>query len=95
MKHSFASIWGSDLRWMHFISPTIHIPLQAVVLSADRAAHMRVKRGEYESFPIELAIVRVWEPNPPQGTEALEWLLLTNEPAETPEGVGHVARWYA
>jgi hypothetical protein len=37
--------------------------------------------------PSSLAInvVRVWEPKPPEGEEAVEWYLYTTEPVETPE----------
>lgn len=45
--------------------------------------------------PIEAWVVRAWEPNPPKGVEALEWLLLTSVPvtswADAQERVG----WYA
>jgi hypothetical protein len=36
------------------------------------------KLGEYASEPLELWVVRVWEPNTPAGEEPLEWILLTN-----------------
>lgn len=50
------------------------------------------KSGEYAEEP--LWIVRVWEPNPPQGQERLEWFLLTNEPVDTFEQACRVIRWY-
>lgn len=36
------------------------------------------KLGEYAAEPLELWVVRVWEPNTPVGEEPLEWMLLTN-----------------
>ncbi len=30
---------------------------------------------------LDLTLIRVWEPNPPEGEPAVEWLLITNEPA--------------
>jgi hypothetical protein len=47
---------------------------------------------------IELNAVRVWEPEPPNGEEPVEWFLLTNEPIETDDDVCAVvdhyrARW--
>jgi Transposase DNA-binding len=43
---------------------------------------------------LQLSLVRVWEPAPPAGQEPIEWLLLTNEPCETPEEIGHVVDLY-
>ena len=47
---------------------------------------------------ITMNVVRVWEPAPPDGEQAIEWVLLTNEPIATPEQqlaiVDHYrARW--
>lgn len=52
------------------------------------------KSGEYANHPLPLWIVRVWEPNPPEGQERLEWFLLTNEPVETFEDAWRVTGWY-
>jgi hypothetical protein len=39
-----------------------------------------------ESSPtITINVVRVWEPKPPEGEAAIEWILLTSEPISTPE----------
>jgi hypothetical protein len=43
---------------------------------------------------LSLNLVRVWEPHPPAGEQAVEWLLLTNEPCETPEEVGRIVDLY-
>jgi len=63
---------------------------------AERTAHLRVSvshvwlRSSYQpghsrgSRPaIECWVVRVWEANPPQGVEALEWFLLCDQRIET------------
>jgi hypothetical protein len=39
--------------------------------------------------------VRVWEANPPQGQEAVEWILLTSEPVEQLEDALRIAGYYA
>lgn len=36
------------------------------------------RAGEYEEKPLAMWAVRVWEPNPPEGEDAVEWILLTN-----------------
>lgn len=43
---------------------------------------------------LTLGFVRVWEPNPPEGEEPVEWLLITNEPSETPEEIVRVVDLY-
>lgn len=45
--------------------------------------------------PIPCWVVRVWEPEPPEGIEALEWILLCDGPVSTPEEVVQVALQYA
>ncbi len=50
--------------------------------------------GEYANEPLALWAVRVWEPHPPAGEEALEWILLTNVPVTTPEDARERVTWY-
>jgi len=54
-----------------------------------------VRKGEYPRVPIAITVVRVWEADPPAGTAALEWLLLTNLAATTPAEIRQVADYYA
>jgi hypothetical protein len=42
-----------------------------------------------------LWVLRVWEPQPPEGTEALEWVLLSTLPAQTDEQLRLRRDWYA
>jgi len=50
--------------------------------------------GEYEKKPLTLWVVRVWEEHPPEGKEAVEWLLLTSDPAGQRQAAWEVASWY-
>lgn len=43
---------------------------------------------------IQLNVVRVWEPTPPPGEAAVEWLLYTSEPIDTAEQILQVVDWY-
>jgi hypothetical protein len=57
-----------------------------------------LKSRDGSSPTIAINVVRVWEPAPPEGEAAVEWVLLTNEPISTPEQqlaiVDHYrARW--
>lgn len=47
---------------------------------------------------LDVNVVRVWEPNAPEGEKPVEWLLITSEPIETTEDLERVvdiyrARW--
>ena len=50
--------------------------------------------GDYANQPLTLWAVRVWEPNPPAGAEALEWILLTNVPVITVADALQRIQWY-
>lgn len=39
-------------------------------------------------------VLRVWEPDPPQGVEALEWVLLTSVPTQSVEEASERVQWY-
>ena len=48
---------------------------------------------QYE--PLRVWLVRVWEPNPPAGVDALEWILLSTRVAETAKQLRTCRDWYA
>jgi hypothetical protein len=52
------------------------------------------RRGDHGKDPLPMWVVRVWEVDPPEGEERLEWFLLTNEPVETFEEAYRVVDWY-
>ena len=54
----------------------------------------RNRRGEHGKGPLSVWIVRVWEPDPPPGCEALEWFLLTNHRVKTAADARRVKSWY-
>jgi hypothetical protein len=43
---------------------------------------------------VQTWVVRVWEPEPPEGEEPLEWVLLTSVPVESVEQAWQCADWY-
>lgn len=66
------------------------------------STRVELKKPHYvpASLPesLELWLVRVWEPAPPDGETPVEWMLLTTEPCETAEEIIRVvdlyrARW--
>jgi hypothetical protein len=52
------------------------------------------KAGVHGDQPLLLWIVRVWEPNPPEGVERMEWFLLTNHPVTRFGAAWDVVGWY-
>jgi hypothetical protein len=57
-----------------------------------RAPHVHL--GEHGDEPHEVWAIRVWEPAPPAGVEALEWLLLTDQEVDTAEQLRVVVGYY-
>jgi hypothetical protein len=52
-------------------------------------------RGRERGVPLVVWAVRVWEPMPPEGVEAIDWLLLTNVEVLTLEDAWERVGWYA
>jgi hypothetical protein len=52
------------------------------------------KRGNYGNTPLQVWVIRVWEVDPPEGQERLEWFLITNEPVLSFEDAYRVVGWY-
>ena len=52
------------------------------------------RRGEYSDDHIAVWVVHVWEVNPPEGQERLEWFLITNEPISSFKDAYRVVGWY-
>ena len=68
---------------------TVCVAFAAVGLATPRKRH-----GEYAKAPLNLWVVRVWEPNTPAGEQPLEWILLTNVPVDDPASAGERVDWY-
>lgn len=51
-------------------------------------------RGQHRQVPLKVWALRVFEPNPPQGQEALEWFLLTNVAVSTDAEGWERVDWY-
>ncbi len=52
-----------------------------------------VHRGFHGDDSLAMWVVRIWEPDPPEGCEALEWILFTNHPCPTARDVRLVKSW--
>ena len=74
--------------------PTRRVARLQISATAIRVKPPRVHRGEHGDEPLPMWIVRVWEPNPPEGCEPLEWLLYTNHLPEEPREARRVKQWY-
>jgi len=54
----------------------------------------RDKHAHHGITPLKVWIVRVWEVDPPEGEERLEWSLITNEPIQSVDDAHRVVGWY-
>lgn len=68
---------------------TVHVSMSEI-----KVAVPGEKRGEYANRPLDLWVVRVWEPNTPAGEEPLEWNLLTNVATPTLADAWERIEWY-
>jgi hypothetical protein len=68
---------------------TVKIAFAAVQLAVPGERH-----GAYLAQPLDVWVVRVWEPVPPTGEEPLEWILLTNVPTEHKSHAHERVSWY-
>ena len=66
----------------------------AVSFAAVQIKPPRKKQGKHGNTPLLVWVVRVWEVDPPEGQERLEWFLITNEPVRSFEGAYRVVGWY-
>ena len=51
-------------------------------------------KGAKDCRPLTVWAIRVWEVDPPEGQERLEWILLTNEPINSFTAAYRVVGWY-
>jgi len=65
---------------LHFSAMKVEIPRPRYVADAPESLFLR--------------FVRVWEPDPPEGEDAVEWMLITNEPCETPDEIVRIVDLY-
>jgi Transposase DNA-binding/Transposase Tn5 dimerisation domain len=81
------------------------LELAATKTSKARTAHLAISFGRVRLLPprmqekidlrpIVVEVVRVWEPDPPQGVDPLEWVLLTSVPMQSVEQAWERVEWY-
>ncbi len=66
-----------------------------VSYAAVRIQPPHVKKGEYESIPIEAWGVRVWEEAPPKPGTKLEWFLICLDPVKDAATAWEKCDWYS
>ena len=99
-QHLFAVVrsWASrDEAELH---------LDATQKRSARTAHLLISWGAVRLLPprnsatsaglhpLVVWVVRVWEPEPPEGVEALEWVLLCSMPTESAAHAWERVEWY-
>src|SRR6266581_8398869 len=81
------------------------LELDATKTQPKRVAHVVISLGclrllppdsqpSHDLPPLVVWVVRVWEPEPPEGVEPLEWILLTSVPTQTVEQAWERVDWY-
>ncbi len=81
------------------------LALEATKTSQARTAQLAISFGllrllpprpqeKTDRRPIVVYVVRVWEPEPPEGVEGLNWLLLTSVPVQQVEQAWERVDWY-
>jgi Transposase DNA-binding len=68
---------------------TVKISFAAVQLAVPCERH-----GAYVARPLQLWVIRVWEPVPPASEDPLEWILLTNVPVACAAEAQQRVSWY-
>src|SRR5260370_27793481 len=97
-QHLFAVVGGWSAQGEQ------DLKLEATKQSPTRVAHVAISWGAVRLLPPEgpqttslrplvVWVVRVWEPQPPEGVEGLEWVLLTSVPTETLEQAWERVAW--
>jgi len=97
--HLFEVVRGWSAQGAH------ELKLEASQQSPTRVARVAISYGcvrlvppvsqeKTELRPLVVWVVRVWEPQPPEGVEALEWVRLSSVPTDTLEQAWERVQWY-
>lgn len=72
------------------------VAIGASTIHLKRPSGVSKSAAAYGARPaaLEVNVVRVWEPAPPDGEAPVEWLLLTSEPIDTPDALERVVDLY-
>jgi hypothetical protein len=90
-------------RWPAQASSTVEIDASqkrqartaTVLLAWQPLRLLPPRRQETQGWhPLVVWVIHVWEPEPPEGAEALEWVLLTSVPTQTFEDAQERVDWY-
>jgi hypothetical protein len=71
-----------------------HPNRRAAIVVSWRAVTLPPPSYVKDIAPLKLYVVRAWEPHPPAGAEAVEWILLTSWPVTCLANAYQVVEWY-
>src|SRR5450631_519058 len=92
--------------FVHYLPPRlIFSPFQPIIITRSERRFCRCDPQKVQVQPptdgvclrktaLTAWVIRVWETHPPQGQEALEWILLTTLPITFPCDAWEVVQWY-
>lgn len=78
------------------VFPPREARLATLVFAARSVAFKRPRDLPKAKYPesIDVNVVRVWEPNPPEGEQPIEWNLVTREAIDTPGQILKIVDYY-
>lgn len=85
-------IWGIDVAATPKRRARVALVYASVAQVTLKPPHVR--KGDYRKEALAVWALRIWEPTPPAGEDALEWVLLTDQEASGAEALRRVASWY-
>lgn len=99
VRHLFEEVRGWEARGEQTLE------LDGNQKRGQREAHLRISWGQVrlwppdgeagkDEAPLVVTIVRTWEPDPPEGVEALEWMLLSSVEVASSEQAWERVEWY-
>jgi hypothetical protein len=65
-----------------------------VAVGAARITIGKTRYSDVEATPLEISVVRVWEPKPPEGESAVEWVLFTTEDTSSAGALRRIVEIY-
>jgi hypothetical protein len=96
LKSHARHMQAQDIRRLPLPARSEHPARDAVVEMSFEAVRIQppIHNATLHKTPLDLWVVRVWEPLPPAGVEPLEWILLTSIPVQTLADAWERVCWY-
>jgi len=81
--------------WVEVDATPTYPKRRAWIVVSWRSVTLPAPSYAQDQAPLTLQVVRAWEPEPPPGTKAVEWILLSSWPVTGLADAAQVVHWYA